>query len=327
MSDKAPSTGRETEAANSTPGDPQLCALCPKLCRFACPIAAGTADEGATPTAMMDSYHQARAGQIPWEVAAENLAKCTGCEACRAPCEYDQDVPKLLYMARAEAWEKGAIHDGSRALHETYLAHGNPFEMDPREILLEQARDGDFQRKGRVLYWPGCRVLAEEPATVGATMDLLRSLGADHVSLPGRDDTPVCCGAPLRVIGDRTGFEATAAGLKQFFNRQRTWVTPSSACLGAVRTGYPEAGVLVNAEVLHVSEFLLFFRDRLAELGKQAMETMEQQDRPIPTLYVHDSCGLHRRLGRGDPVHDVVEAVTGQRPVRLAPSADESTCC
>jgi len=276
---------------------------------------------------MMDSYQQAKAGQLPWEAAAENLAKCTGCEACRAPCEYEQDVPSMLYRARAEAWEQGAVDAGSRALHETYLTRGNPFDVDPHQVLHEQGEDRDFQRKGRVLYWPGCRVLAEAPGSVSATMALFRAVGAEHVSLPSRDDTPACCGAPLRVIGDRTGFEATAAGLKQFFNRQRTWVTPSSSCLGAVRTGYPEVGVRINAEVLHVAEFLLFFRERLAELGKTAMEGMEREDRAIPTIYIHDSCGLHRRLGRADAVHEVIEAVTGHRAVSVVASADDAGCC
>ena len=43
-------------------------------------------------------------------------------------------------------------------------------------------------------------------------VELLHRLGAEHISLPARDDVPTCCGAPLRVIGDRTGLQVVASG-------------------------------------------------------------------------------------------------------------------
>lgn len=301
-----------------------LCALCPRMCRFACPVAAGTADETATPTAMMQTWELAKQGAIPWEIAAEAVSRCTGCESCRAPCEYDQDIPAMLYAARAEAWGQGAVPAGSRQLHDTYLRSGNPFGIDVRAELDSGADDADFDRKGRVLYWPGCRVLSEQPEVLPDVMRLLRALGADHVTLPARDDVPECCGAPLRAVGDKTGLSVKAAGLKQYFERQRTWVTPSACCLMTVRQGYAEVGIEVHTEVLHVGEYLMFFRDQLAELGRRAMEIAKPA---LPTLIVHDSCGLRRRLGRGEAVYDVLEAATGQRPEPFGPSADRTTCC
>ncbi len=307
--------------------DPQLCGLCPKLCRFACPVADATDDEGATPTAMMQAWRLAQRGALPWDAAADLLSRCTGCEACRAPCEYEQDVPSMLYAARAEAWEQDAVPAGARALHDASLASGTPFGIDARAVLKSSAAASDFDKKGRVLYWPGCRQLAEAPEEVAATMSLLRALGADHVSLPARDDVPGCCGAALRVIGDRRGFEVAAAGLQQYLNRQRTIVAADSACLGAMRGGYPDVGVQVNAEVLHLAEYLLFFRERLTELGATACAAREAAGEPWPAIVLHDACGLHRRQGRGVAVYDVVEAVTGQRPPAFGPSADRTACC
>ena len=307
--------------------DPTLCTLCPKMCRFACPVADATADEGATPTAMMQAWRMAQAGTLPWLAAANTLARCTGCEACRAPCEFDNDVPAMLYAARAEAWEQGAVPEGAAGMHRHQLESGTPFGVDARAALKEHGSADDFDRKGRVLYWPGCRQLAEAPAEVAATMALLRALGADHVSLPARDDVPGCCGAASRVMGDQRGFEAAAAGLQQYFNRQRTIVMPDSACLGALRDGYPEAGVSVNAEILHLAEYLLFFADRLRELGAAACSAREARGEPWPVFVVHDACGLHRRQGRGEAVHAVVECVTGQRPASFGKSADRTACC
>jgi len=307
--------------------NPELCALCPKLCRFACPVATATADEGATPTAMLGGVRMAEAGLISWQAAADNLAKCTGCGACKAPCEYEQDVPGMLYEARAAAWAAGAVDAGSKALHERFLEHGNPFSSGLRESLHEHGTAGDFQRKGRVLYWPGCRKLAEEPEQVARTVAMLHRVGADHVSLPARDDVPTCCGAPLRVIGDRTGLQVVASGLQQYFNRQRTWVSSSSSCLNTVIDGYQEAGLAINAELLHLGEYLLFFRARIAQLGRESRELREERGEPVPQVVIHDACALQRRLGRAASVHQVVEAVTGKPSRSLAPSANRTHCC
>ncbi len=199
--------------------------------------------------------------------------------------------------------------------------------VDVHATLKAHATDADFDKKGRVLFWPGCRQLAEAPEAVAFTMRILRAVGADHVSLPARDDVPGCCGSALRVIGDRRGFEATAAGLHQYLDRQRTIVTSDSSCIGAFRDAYPEAGHAVHAEVLHLGEYLLFFGDRLRELGSQACAAREQSGEAWPTILVHDSCGLHRRQGRGAAVYDVIEAVTGQRPASVAPTPDRTACC
>ncbi len=311
----------------ATSSDPRLCALCPKLCRFACPVADGAADEGATPTAMLQAALDARAGRIPWSEAAEALEKCTGCEACRAPCEFDQDVPSMLYAARAEAFAAGEAAAGAKALHAVHLEHGNPYGRDLHAALREHAQeDRDFDRKGRVLFWPGCRMLAEAPEQAAAAMDLFQALGGDHVSLPARDEIP-CCGGPLQVVGDEAGLQVAAASLQQYFNRQRTWVTPSSRCLLTVRNGYQAIEQDIRAEVLHAAEYLLFFKDALADRGKVAMDGFEARGEPVPPVVVHDACGLHRRVGAGAAVHEVVEALTGSRPPSLDGYADRGLCC
>lgn len=317
MSSTDPSQGR----------DPELCALCPKLCRFSCPVASATADEGATPTAMFGTLRMAEAGKVSWQAAADNLAKCTGCGACKAPCEYEQDVPEMLYQARAQAWREGAIESGAKALHERFLAHGNPFADELDSALEDFTSESDYQRKGRVLFWPGCRTLSECPERAATTLSLLRLLGADHVSLPARDDVPGCCGGPLRAIGDETGLQSTASGLHQYFNRQRTWVTASSSCLGTVSGGYRDAGLSVNVELLHLGEYLLFFRARLAALGSEALEHRASNNQDTPQVLVHDACGLQRRLARGSAVRQVVETLTGLPARSLAPSPGRTHCC
>ena len=306
--------------------DPALCANCPRLCRYACPVAQGTADEGATPTAMAQAWRAAKQGVLPWSAAADLVSRCTGCMACKAPCELEQDVPSYLLQVRAEAWTNGAVPDGAQLLHRRMLDHGNPYGVDVSGALRAHATSADFDRKGRVLFWPGCRMASEAPEQVAALLRVLRALGADHVSLPAREETP-CCGAPLRAIGDEAGFQVAIAANQQYFNRQRTWITPSGSCLNAVREGYPSTGNTVHAEVLHLSEYLAFFREQLADLGRLAMERRERDDEGVPPVVVFDSCSVGRRAGRGEAVYAVIEAMTGARPPSFAPEPGRTVCC
>jgi len=307
--------------------DSSLCALCPRLCRYACPVSQATADEGATPTAMAQAWRAAKAGDLPWKAAADIVSRCTGCMACKAPCELEQDVPSYLYAARADAWTNGAVPDGAQLLHKHYLDSGNPFGADLHSSMREHADDGsDFDRKGRVLFWPGCRSLHEQPDQVAEVMNVFRALGADHVSLPSRKETP-CCGAPLRAIGDEAGFQVAIAANQQYFNRQRTWVTPSADCLNAVREGYPSTGNAITAEVLHLSEYLAFFTEQLADLGYAAYERGARLGQPAPEVVVFDSCGVGRRAGRGEAIYAVMEAVLGSTPASFAPTPGRTVCC
>ena len=309
--------------------DPSLCSLCPKLCKFSCPVTAATADEGATPTAMFESLRRVEDVQLAPEEAAHLLQNCTGCEACRAPCEFDQNVPSMLYDARAALWQEsgGAESAGLGEPHSRHLKTGNAFGIDVDLALSASTKDEDFQRKGRVLYWPGCRALSEQSERLGTEMDLLRSLGADHVSLPSRDDIPGCCGGALRAMGDRPGFQTSAAGLHQYFNRQRTWVSPSATCLHTLRDGYSEIGLDVNAEVLHVGQYLLFFEAQLQALGEEARRTWSAAGQDLPPVYIHSSCTLHRRLGRAEPIPQIAQLVLGKEAPPLPPGPDRTSCC
>lgn len=303
--------------------DALLCAMCPKMCRFACPVAGGTADEGATPTAMMQSLLLARGGRLSWEAAAEALSRCTGCEACRVPCEFGIDIPSLVYRGRAEARARGAVPRRTAAMQAAIRRTGNPLGAD-----LRTACAGDAGEAGTgsldVVFWPGCRSVAADPGRAGRTLGLLRAVGSPRASLPPGGAAGSCCGAPLRVSGDPAGFAVAAAGQRSWLARAGTLVTPCSQCLLTFAVGFEEAGAFVRPEVLHLAEYLCRFRGALADLGRLAMERARP---PLPRILVHDSCGLFRRSDRAQAVHEVIHAVSGVRPEPFAPEAGRTSCC
>ena len=79
------------------------CSYCPKMCRFACPVAEVTGKESVTPwgidrvvAALARGEQLSADQQVP-------LWACTGCRQCAAPCLPGVDLPTNVRAARAVA--------------------------------------------------------------------------------------------------------------------------------------------------------------------------------------------------------------------------------
>ena len=79
----------------------ETCALCPRLCRWACPVAVGSAREAAVPTFLATAIVEHAAGRMSASRAAAAVALCTDCGACGSACHIHQPLPALLRDARA----------------------------------------------------------------------------------------------------------------------------------------------------------------------------------------------------------------------------------
>ncbi len=81
-------------------GDVETCALCPRLCRHACPVAVGTGREAATPTAIAGVLVDHARGQMSDELARKAATLCVDCGACQDACHLHQPLPSVLLTAR-----------------------------------------------------------------------------------------------------------------------------------------------------------------------------------------------------------------------------------
>lgn len=77
------------------------CALCPRLCRTACPVATGSAREAAVPTWIATVLFDHERGRASAALAAEAVSLCTDCGACQQRCHLDRPLPRLFREARA----------------------------------------------------------------------------------------------------------------------------------------------------------------------------------------------------------------------------------
>ena len=84
----------------------ELCEFCPKMCRFSCPVSEVSSREAWTPWGKVSLA--TLSGRAPESSAALAFGACSGCLRCQTYCAHANDVPSILYAARAVAVRAGS---------------------------------------------------------------------------------------------------------------------------------------------------------------------------------------------------------------------------
>jgi hypothetical protein len=77
------------------------CALCPRLCRSACPVAEGTGREAAVPARLAEVLLRHRRGEVSDALARAAVTLCVDCGGCQRFCHHGEPLPTALRAARA----------------------------------------------------------------------------------------------------------------------------------------------------------------------------------------------------------------------------------
>lgn len=250
--------------------------FCPKLCTFACPVAAATGRHDAVPW----SFHRVVADladerREPDAGAAAGLRACSGCLACRVPCEFDQDVPAQVRAGRRAVAAAGAAVPGASRVRDAVAAGSSPYGVAPVAA--------DVPPAATCVVVPGCR---DRPATVTATVSLLTAADEEVAVVPPAG----CCGA---VLGD-LGLAGAAADAADALRERLPGGVPRIAldphCRPTLEDGDGPVTDLVAVLHGHLED------GRLAFAG------------PETELTYHDPCLQARREDRCDPVRELLAA-------------------
>jgi Fe-S oxidoreductase len=127
---------------------------------------------------------------------------------------------------------------------ETFMKYGNP--QGERQSIQKGA--------GTIGYFVSCSAYKDERLL--KAMDRILSASREKVQQFGGAD--ICCGAPLYYAGDIKGFKKVAKKLKSDIEARglKKVITMCPNCLKMMREVYPEAGVKLNVQLAHTSEFL-----------------------------------------------------------------------
>lgn len=305
------------------------CTTCPKLCRWACPVAEAEARETTSPWSLVTLGGLAKHGRAPLTALGDLPYHCTHCGACTEACLHKNDVPRWLTISRSRVLGAHGAPEAVREIGAHFGLAGNPYGA-PLEAALSQAiQEAEVPTarptpSGALVYLPGCTTLAERRESVTAFFRALALHGISGVATV--DASSACCGLPLFWTGDLDGFRAHAQRYADRLRDVDTVIVHDPACAHALQRRYAEVGVTVAPVVLPVAEF---FASRLGLTTLDEARAREGEGRRrSESIAYFDTCHLARGLGVVSSPRRLISRATGGAPLELPGSiALEADCC
>lgn len=293
----------------------ELCAYCPKMCRFSCPVAESDARETLTPWGKMSAPFLAARGALSLDAAFETSWGCTGCSHCTEYCLHGNDVGAALAGLRAAGVSAGLLSPVTDRIRVAYEKAGNPTgkALGPalRDVVPAALRNDDAP----IVFLPGCTAVVDEPASVRAACKVIEKLGPRGVGVPGDG---MCCGSDLYWAGLPERFDEHARAFVKAFAKRKTIVVADASCAWTLRELYATRGHKLKAHVLHVSEWLAgFFRERV----------LKSREKLKGAFLYHDPCWLARKLDVVDEPRAVLTAILADGAGEFAWNRRDTVCC
>ncbi|MFZ5631715.1 MAG: (Fe-S)-binding protein [Bacillota bacterium] len=294
------------------PEQRRICALCPNMCRWACPVARTERLQTTSPAGKAFVTYMIDRGGLPLSPDSASAAyACAACRRCLEECPSQVDLPRLLEQTRAVCVAAGQAPPevctflaGLRANH-------------CRQPAPDRMKWRNFIRPGaRTLYFTGCSAPVQHPDMVTAALDLLSSAGVE-VDMPGEE---WCCGQPAAQLGDNRLFTEMAEHNAKIFNSGNYDLVFSSCpmCTYTFRENYPAAGFLLNPRVLHTTELI----GELHAAGRLKFKLPAQNT----AVGYHDPCFLGRYQKIYDIPRELLKAA-GYSLRELYDRREKGLCC
>lgn len=306
------------------------CTTCPKLCRWACPVAEVEARETTSPWSLVVASGLVKRGQASPDVFAEVVHHCTGCGACTEACLHDNDVPLLIALARQRAHRGGPIPAGISELRGHFAVAQNPHGR-AFDGALEAARaaGAPVHEGGDTWLFPGCELLASGP---DALVSLLRGLAVRGAPVPALPASMAgCCGLPLFAAGDLAGFRAHAERFAERVRGAKRLLVADPACREALQVRYADVGVRLEVELVDLTRAIadaLGVRPEDGQVGARAGVRGLEAPSAGPAAAYLDGCRAARAGDLVSRPRALVELALGEAPVELAgPLGREADCC
>lgn len=256
------------------------CTYCPKLCSHTCPVSSAESRETLVPQAKMAGMRLIRLGRVERTRAqTEALYGCTGCGACTAFCQHAIQVGPALFQGRDEAEREGRGHAALAGFADRWSARSRHVAREVRRSVPARRRPAEAE----VAFMPGC----DGAGLTAPALELFDRMGAGYVAVVAGEHA--CGGYPLLAAGQPDAFRLHAETLALELGGFTRVVLACPACVWAMRTQYAAFGVPLGPAVVHASEFLEPFAERLPIRA------------PLDAAFYHDPCYLGRHLGQYEP--------------------------
>lgn len=300
----------------------RICALCPNMCRFLCPVATVEKAETITPRGKATLTLAAESGEVPFTAGtAAVFYRCAQCKICREWCPSGVDLTEATASLRRRAAREGVAPKAVRTLA-ARLVGERSFYRPAAELAETDRYHPLLDRRAKVLYFAGCATAALHPEIIEATLRLFEAGGVKVAMLRPEE----CCGLPLDVLGYVDEASEFAGGLAQAVagGGYETIVTGCPMCAQVMKERYPALGVTLGVEVKHVTEFLDGLREKAGLFGLRGSRATAGLG---PAVTYHDPCYLGRYQGVYEAPRRLLAEVAGLEVVEMERGRELAACC
>lgn len=295
--------------------DIEFCTTCPKLCRFACPVANSEYKESVTPWGKVSMLYYLSKNFVPH--TSENyelLYHCTGCLACREFCEHQISVPDLLINGRTEAYDRDRHNKRLDTGLKNIKRYGSVYSEDLNEKLRSEFDSVYFSPSLKVKLFIGCVYTNKQIETVKKVIFILERLGIDYAGIYSEKE--FCCGQPLYASGFEKEFTNYIHKIKRNFSGIKKIIALCPACAYTLKSLYQQYDTGIKAEILTFSEFILPF-----------IKTVSKNRKKITEHYAyHDPCFMSRYLNQTEEPREIITR-TGAILSDFLWNRKNSVCC
>lgn len=289
------------------------CAICPNMCRFACPVLDVEKSESTSPSGRMRIAYLMETDKLHFSRdAVELMYKCAGCSACQFWCPFKFDVSDLSLGVREDIVDKNKVPPAVAQLVNDIEKNRRLYETEShvRDLAENSPKEGD------VLFFVGCVSAGQRPEVVKSTAEILKMAEIDFAMISGQ----WCCGAPAEFFGFSRVFKQFAQRNVEDFEKAgcKTVICDCPACAYILKELYPLEGIKLGQEILHSSQFFL----RLIKEG------LVEPEFPNGGSYVfHDPCLLARKLEVESDPREVLTSIPGLELKEPRFAGKETWCC
>ncbi|MFW9847119.1 MAG: (Fe-S)-binding protein, partial [Candidatus Thorarchaeota archaeon] len=255
------------------------------------------------------------------EDMAERIFGCFMCGRCQEECKKAADINtiEITKAMRADFVEKGIkIPEAGSKMADTVVETGNIFADSP-SVHTQWAEGLEFNRNGRILFYPGCLASHRFKEKTRILVEVLQAAGYD-LNFLGEQQR--CCGTPYWITGKMSDAKANAEDFVNMLDETEVIeeiLTPCPSCFRAWDEEYPKLlGKELPFRVRHSSEVLL----EIVEEKKLKFKV------PInKKVSYHDPCELGRLRDIYDPARKVLEALPDVEIIEMKRNREEAFCC
>lgn len=296
--------------------DAKMCTGCYKMCRFVCPTGIATKNESITPYGRSSAIHLVSINKIAYSPrAVEAMYQCATCGLCKTWCKPEVDVANMVEKARKGIVQKGLAPQSVINVNEITQKNLNPYG-EPTNMRFSKLRLESITKKSKpeILYFVGCTTAYRHPEIANSIIEILKIMDRDFTIVANSEQ---CCGSPLIRLGLEDEAKKLIAHNSETINNLECKIvlTGCPGCHRTLKEDYPRLGYKLNAEVMHLTEYLDSTTKDIS--GKEFAKKVTY----------HDPCHLGRHSNIYDQPRNILQHIKGLKLVEMDWNRKNSNCC